>query len=105
ERRVRAENRAVLRAVERTGIRDVSTVVFWAPQVLAPLYLSHRLFAIAPYDELFLGNLLGHGVHKLVCVHGALMERKTQLVTVKLEQVLVPPQQVMVFSLAPGVEP
>src|SRR5262249_10141904 len=90
ERRVRAENRNVLRAVERTGIHDVVTSFFWAPQILAPLSLDRRIFGVGPYDEPFLANLVKHGVGKVVRVHGGLREYRGHEVIVKLEDVLVP---------------
>jgi hypothetical protein len=98
---LRARNARLVAAVEQSGARDVITHLFWVPQVLAPLWSSHRIYAWSD-DKLF-ERLLDHGITSVVRVHGGITELHEPKLLVQPAQVL--DDAVVVYSLGRSDEP
>jgi hypothetical protein len=86
--------------VERSGAHDVVTVMFWVPQVLAPLWSDHRIYAWA--DRELLVRLADRGVTRLTRIHGGLPDQHPGVV---LRAVDAPLPDVIVYSLERSDEP
>ena len=99
---IRARNARLVAAVEQSGARDVITHLFWVPQVLAPLWPTHRIYAWSD-DKLF-GDLLARGITRVVRVHGGITElHEPRLLVQPAEHLL--DDAVVVYSLARSEEP
>jgi len=104
EAKIRRENADVIAAVRSTD-GPVITNFFWVPHVLAPIYFERPIFRTSFSSEMLVVDLFKHGVRKVVRVHGGLVEHRGDQVIVKQDEVVLGPQQVIVYSLASGEEP
>ena len=98
---LRARNARLCAAVEQSGARDVIANLFWVPQVLAPLWSSHRIYAWSD-DKLF-NLLIDRGITRVVRVHGGITELHEPKLMIRPEQQL--DDGVVVYSLARSDEP
>jgi len=97
---LRANNARLSAAVERSGARDVVAIFFWVPQVLAPLWPDHRIYAWS--DHILLSRLADGGVTRIVRIHGGIPEYHPGVVVAPID---TPHEDVVVYSLARSDEP
>src|SRR5262249_37897787 len=106
EARLRGENAELLAAVRRTDTPDLVTNFFWIPQVLAPLYLARRFYWTGHAGEDALcEKLVRHDISKRTRRLGGSQPHRTSEGIVNQDAVLLPPDCVVVYTLASGAEP
>jgi hypothetical protein len=103
EARLRAANAQVMAAIATSPAQDIVTTFGWAPQMLAPLYLDKRIYLGS--DDQVLARMVEHGTTEVVRVHAGLQPHRSREVSVAVKRILLPPQQVIEYSLAPPTAP
>jgi hypothetical protein len=97
---LRKSNARLSAAVEHSGARDVVAIFFWVPQVLAPLWPDHRIYAWS--DHILLKRLVESGVTRIVRIHGGIPDYHEGVMVAPID---APHEDVVVYSLARADEP